>query len=1023
MATPKTIPITPTTSGCKDCNRNTLSFLLVRPSVIPNESILPVPGAGNVTPPEALFKDLVLPAKLTKSRYVLRLLREGFVHVYLPDLPAGQKWQHFRVGANGDIAAETDANYKAAGSLKLCSQTGHNTAGKKLLPIANAHLIGKEGIWIAYSAVAWSDKVKARNAGNPEAMQFFELGQAPGAHQFRPVTASLEKNILECNISQLKLPYVNAPEFPFTSLAGITTFNLSMQMMQAAALHPNTKGKEMVLVLRDPVGLAAEVNGIRLMREQAMKAEMEKPVNVHALNSSSMLASIKQSVIDVSTVESLAKVCPLRQKERFQEELKQGKFPAGSQWAPLTADDRKFLLEIAEGKNKFQKFMLEDYRRAFSNPNLGRVIPPNAEELAQKWRDKEAAAMWAKFTPSIDEGKRQTWLANYNSTMQANHWQPLGTYETEWLWTCADPWVKNYFKLHFDETDPNPIGPFEAPGIVYAKEASLLYDTPPTTKGAALTQYLAQTVNKDNITGPDAIAIRALLGNDQSAINLVQTQFFGNPGAEGMRDKSFDFLKGVLEFADKANPKVAKLKPWLGQILAGFSVGKLTALGAAVVSLIDLNGKMAPTPALQKLLLRVESLWGMQRSFEMLMEDVSKGAARRTPITLSMPVDAERAMAVLSGRSDQNYHKDPSRKRIHQPNKKQVMLKVPVTTTLEELKSMGVVMPAGGSLTLTLTQDQYLKLMEKNAQGWTKAKVTMKEWISKSASLQTKALVGTLDGRLAIAGMYIQSLGLYNSLVAFNTKTDEKDIRDAYYGIMDSTSGLIGALLEAWVLVRTIHLTATIGADAAKAALSISGLRIAGSIVGGVGGFINGYASWAKRNDALANKDFAVADAYQLSGLAFYGLIGTATLSTAGGIADAIVNSQIKNAVVKRAATTVAARIGAEGVLFTVGRAALAITVGDVALLLLGAGIIAQNVAMLLTPTAIERAIQRSFFGKDGDGQRPDKIPAGDWKAERVAFAVAFEQASQPPEDLDWLDAMFKPLFDTIYPLHQKIVN
>ena len=51
-------------------------------------------------------------------------------------------------------------------------------------------------------------------------------------------------------------------------------------------MSPQTAGKELAVVLRDPIGVATELNALRLRRMDLAEQEIAKPENAHPLNSS-----------------------------------------------------------------------------------------------------------------------------------------------------------------------------------------------------------------------------------------------------------------------------------------------------------------------------------------------------------------------------------------------------------------------------------------------------------------------------------------------------------------------------------------------------------------------------------------------------------------------------------------------------------------------------------------------------------------------------------------------------------------
>ena len=154
-------------NGCKHCNRSGLSLLLLRPSPVVRfiESGLVPLGAKDVKSDDTLTAGLLPARKPTESRFVLRLLREGYVYIHIPNPPQGYKkdWLVYRVTDNANMIAEDNALFSQQ-PYQACSAPGHNNVGMHLVEIPQAHLLIGKPIWIAYSANLWSKELKGKNA-------------------------------------------------------------------------------------------------------------------------------------------------------------------------------------------------------------------------------------------------------------------------------------------------------------------------------------------------------------------------------------------------------------------------------------------------------------------------------------------------------------------------------------------------------------------------------------------------------------------------------------------------------------------------------------------------------------------------------------------------------------------------------------------------------------------------------------------------------------------------------------------
>ena len=94
-------------AGCDVCNKSSLSLLLVRPSPVATNSDLYPLGSDSATADSALVTRII-PAGLTESRPVLRLLRAGYVHLFIPKT---NQWRTWRVTEDTDIIEESNEHF------------------------------------------------------------------------------------------------------------------------------------------------------------------------------------------------------------------------------------------------------------------------------------------------------------------------------------------------------------------------------------------------------------------------------------------------------------------------------------------------------------------------------------------------------------------------------------------------------------------------------------------------------------------------------------------------------------------------------------------------------------------------------------------------------------------------------------------------------------------------------------------------------------------------------------------------
>lgn len=987
------------TQRCEHCNRSGLSLLLLRPSPVALDARIAPVGSSRIKSAGGLVSGL-LPVQPLQSRTALRLLRAGFVHVYIPAPPPGvSQWLHYRVSDNADLHRAGTPAYTAA-QPQVCAAQGHNALGMRLLPIPQAHLINE--IWIAYSANHWTEEIKSMNAANPAAMQKISL-RACGPNELQaPTGAQLKEQVLEFALANHVTADFRRPEFAFVGLVGQEQA-MAEQLRVAASLHPATKGLERAVVLRDPVGYAAELNSIRVLRHEMYLRELERKENAHPLNSSSAVLGIKSVIVDSNKAQSAVRVSPLKTKAKFESE----QWPPGTEWQPLSDADRAALmasaqsplLDVLGGQGAVM-------RHLFQQPDMGRVLYPDHEARARKWADEAAAETWSKLSPHIDEAARASWVKAFTARMQREHLDPLALLEDDWRDAVESEAVRKYFLFHWDEGDPNPkLRAAISAGVAYARENQYINVPAPFTEGKVLDRYLAE-LQKD-ITDQSAITLRAVVANQKALIDLVHEQITGDPGDTGMRDKTYDFLKGVLGL-DAGKTVQAKFN-WMGDALAMFSVGQLCAFSTAVSS-AAIKSKTA-NPFLVKAMGRVQFLWGVQQALDMAVAASLSGRTGKMPVLVTKAVPIADALEILRARPGEAL--GVSRSRVKRMRGQQATIRLSFLTDTEALRAVAgdvdallrqagngaVRMGSAGSAAAqagaagraaTLSESQFLRLFARGAGQAGDPRAAVRQALA-HAGADIRNITMTLDGRLALGSIVAQGIGLYNGLAALKNAKDQAQVRDAWYGIYDSSAGVLGGLLETWAVAVNLRLTHQFGTQAAARSVSLGTLRAIGFLAGAAGGFVNAVGAWAKAGDAKAAGNDAAFRAYAASSAAFFLVGGAGVAAAVGAGADTMVARGVGGAL----ARSIATRVGAQGAIAVVG--GTAITVSGIGLVLLGAGVAFQVGAMALTPTAMQRWLSRSYFGRDPsfwdwDGEREDMFAKGDWKAELEGLQQALDE-------------------------------
>ena len=280
-----------TRPDCPICdNKMGLSILLVRPSAIAIDPEFAPAEAEKLQPHEPSVKALGLPA-LQKSRHVLRMLRQGgFVHVFhTKPVPYVRKtWQAYRVQGSGALIPEDQVAWPTKPDFACSMRESPPNDVRTLCIQFPMHGQASPGpVWVGFSMNWWDDAMRERVQANPAAAgmvridPLVELGGVPNA--FKADTDLIHKHVADfalrsMNHGGLRQGYnytkggvESATLFHGSAVDGTYRGAASLVaiMQKQAAHHEQTRGKEFVLVLPDPVGLAADLNGIRMARDLA----------------------------------------------------------------------------------------------------------------------------------------------------------------------------------------------------------------------------------------------------------------------------------------------------------------------------------------------------------------------------------------------------------------------------------------------------------------------------------------------------------------------------------------------------------------------------------------------------------------------------------------------------------------------------------------------------------------------------------------------------------------------------------
>ena len=1005
---------------CDTCAKSGLSLALFRPSIVAAHDVrVSPPGAEHVSVPGALLAGLMPEHGLTQSRPVLRMLRKGYLHVYFEKpLVGGVRWQTYRVTERAELVPLDLADMINTRGEVVCSRSAHNVHGLRTLHIPQAHKAGK--VWIAFSANLWSDVLKARNQADPAVMQCIDvpaiLGGAIPPNGFRPSAELLAARVAECGLAAFATARRgDLSPYPFTRLkrnsaAGANggqdeVADWAAAMAAIAQPHPRTRGKQIALVLRDPVALAAELNALRLRRYALAQAEMERPENVHALNSSNALMGLKSVMLDANLAQGWEKVAPVMSLGAFQTIMRTRpnarNWPEGMRWEPLP-DTRENLAKYG-------------YR-------MGRPVFPDHEQRAEEWARRQTEATWSRMARYYDETARSQWLIDFDKKLEKNHFKPLEAYELDWLDARASSAFRNYFERHFDPNDSSNPEQAHQPGVIYAQEVESALVPQPLTRGVVLHAWVDGLEKRAN--APDAYLLRALVGNQAEVVAASDAVYDINGADEAGKhlhdnrnDKLLDLGKGVVQQAAEGKmgattAALTKRFGWLSDALGGYATSIAMSASGAVAALTDPRTASAigagvsglahlqmDSVAGKRLLRKIQSIHLVRQTMDMALQGVVQGGGLKTPVLIHRPMPIGEAMDLLRGRADADMGISRNQlKRLKRGGQQNIAMSVLTDNkTLPELGgdtkallehgeaeikfgSASRAQQAGAAAaTVIVSEAEFTRLYQAQSTLLSKASAGIGEAFSGA-----RAAMRNLDGRLALGVIIINGAGVLNNLNSLDS-ADAIEVRNAWYGMADASSGVTGGLLELSGVVTKAAMEARSRAPVVVAeSAALSSLAASAFFMGAFAGLVNGMSALARREDAKLRGDKEVARLYFASAMAFFGMGFANALLSLGAIADRMVVKGMGGA----AARAIAVRLGARGTF-----ALLGVSLSGWGLVLLGAGLIFEVGAILMTPTPLQSWIRRTYFGIGGGDELP--FAKGDWPAEHGALMATLGVVTQ----------------------------
>jgi hypothetical protein len=954
---------------CKKCEKSGLSILLVRPTAVATDPEIAPQGAAALATHAPTVDAFALPKLEAKSKYALRLLRrEGYVYVFFPnEKPQGRigRWLAWRV--HDKAALMPQGEFVFEDSSFACDKKIMHPHDVRTLCIAEPKRIAK--VWIGFSMNWWSDKVKAQVSANLKAAGMVEVDLAgkPPVHGFLAEAALLNQHVADYALQSLKHGGLEEEATPFYPAGDVSSMQAARSMAEVMRKQSEGhEGRPMVVAIPDPVGLAADLNGIRLARDRRDKEALLAPDVAWPLMTDQLLSSLKGSIEAGAMADAQSAVAGRMSQARWREISN----------ATPSIREHGYAWTATEGT-------------APDGSANGKLIGP--DHLARQRRAdfngrSEGAVQWRAFAGQIDDKKRQAWRTRF----YAEQWlaaDRLALHEKDWLLAASDLATRGYFAHHFDENDPNKLTAPTSPGAIYAAESHQIHMPQPLSKAGCHAQYL-EHVFGNAITDRTSVALRAMFGNQKSVIDNVHAMLIGDADRDNennMRDKALDIFKGLV--TAEWGPKYS----WMNALVLGLCAGQLSAIAAAALqfgaSLRWADGLTIPEKA-QKFLKRLPALALAEQTLLGAMRTAVEGGKPSIPVVIRFEWLMEEALEYM----EKNPFEYSAADRNALSNKrvgsrivvKRVAMLEAQTGNFNLIASEAPQLPGASARSLGgLNMAQFEQQVQAtNLQTYDRATVrNIKAYVAQEA-VHGEAKVLRTDQAFAGAVMIVQGLGLVWSLrdlLKDLDKGDNSKLLDRFLSVADGGAGLIGAALELRAAGLQMQMVARLGVAAgtemARVSDSLSRLRAGAALAGVAGGLLNMVMSFRKAQEARTESDQTAYAAYAVAGISF-GLNGAVmTLAAANASSRGAVNKAIGTAAQRIAIELI--KKGSQRVILTVisGMTAEAIAVGvaslvtGTALLLLVAGVVATLWAVLAERTELQRWVARGYFGRDSDGR------------------------------------------------------
>ncbi len=582
---------------CKICEHSGLAFIFAYHGAIARDAKLAPIGANQLATHQESVNALGLP-EVEQARYVLRLMRPGYLHIYHETEPAWlakekkiQKktdpeaghWESFRITNEHALIPEDHPDYATKNGFQ-CTQDGGShllTAVSYRLP--DAHSSGK--IWVAFSANRWSSKLRKKNKANTKVMQSIDIAALLvgklEANMAKPEASWLNKHITEFALTHFRQGSKD-PAFPFANTLYHQGAQFQKRIADLDGKHPKTKDRSIVFVLRDPVGTSASLGNVSAARHrQSMDYAQSQR---HPLGAAQAIDFIRDGVYQAKEAELKSR--PLKKSDAYDaigkplfSERDMRTFPEGAQLSGWMYMGTMSYQSFVDAKSIHKNLPASArWLRLVGQTGYGSVIAP-----IQDVATVQTKILTRKLDRLHDGKAKEGFQKDFQAALDRFEQQLCQHSADHAAFISGHPALKTYFLEHFDPEDPNSPKQDCKPGITYMEEANraLIGWGGITPESEAAIKALMNA----KVESPEGWALRALVANQKGLFSTLdsfwsqQYDWFTNPGNK--LDKSYDTLKALLGDEDVAKKLYVPRFGWLNSAGIGLSFGMMGFLGGA----------------------------------------------------------------------------------------------------------------------------------------------------------------------------------------------------------------------------------------------------------------------------------------------------------------------------------------------------------------------------------------------------------------------------------------------------------